>query len=157
MIVAAIGLTVLLASSWIVWTVLLLVMLFVAGPASSADLDDETRRSTAPRLILAVVALVMFDLCFTPAPIRTDFRTATEPASRFSSEQSLSGSTSDDHVCRATLRHARQRALQRFAHRRAARAFQEELHAVLAAQLRQRRRRRAEHAKPAVRRRATPR
>ena len=67
MIVAAIGLT-FLSSSWIVWTVLLVVMLFAMGPHHPPTLDEETPLDPRRRL-LALVALVMLIVCFTPVPI----------------------------------------------------------------------------------------
>jgi membrane-associated protease RseP (regulator of RpoE activity) len=56
------------SSSWRVWTVLMIVMLFAFGrhhpPTFDADVPlDRTR------LWLALFALVMFIVCFTPAPI----------------------------------------------------------------------------------------
>jgi membrane-associated protease RseP (regulator of RpoE activity) len=54
--------------SWLVWTVMIVAMLLLAGPRHPRVIDevvplDRTRRW------LAVFALVMFVLCFTPAPI----------------------------------------------------------------------------------------
>ena len=54
--------------SWIVWTVMIVVMLFVAGPHHPRVMDEVVPLDRA-RLWLAVLALVMFALCFTPAPI----------------------------------------------------------------------------------------
>lgn len=67
MIVAAIGLT-FLSSSWVVWTVLMVVMVFAMGPHHPPTLDEDTPLDTWRR-VLALVALVMLILCFTPAPI----------------------------------------------------------------------------------------
>jgi membrane-associated protease RseP (regulator of RpoE activity) len=67
MIIGAIGLT-FLSSSWIVWTVLLVVMLFAMGPHHPPTLDEETPLDPQRRL-LALVALVMLIVCFTPVPI----------------------------------------------------------------------------------------
>jgi membrane-associated protease RseP (regulator of RpoE activity) len=67
MIVGAIGLT-FLSSSWIVWTILLVVMLFAMGPHHPPTLDEETPLDPQRRL-LALVALVMLIVCFTPVPI----------------------------------------------------------------------------------------
>ena len=58
-----------LSLSWIVWTLMIVAMLFIAGPRHPPVMDeviplDPTRRW------LAVFAVVMFALCFTPAPIR---------------------------------------------------------------------------------------
>lgn len=57
-----------LSSSWIVWTVLLVVMLFTLGPRHPPTLyDDEP--INRERMILAAVAMLILALCFTPAPI----------------------------------------------------------------------------------------
>ena len=54
--------------SWIVWTVLLLVMVGVLGPHHPPTLyDDEP--VDLKRKVLAVVALVILIVCFTPVPI----------------------------------------------------------------------------------------
>jgi membrane-associated protease RseP (regulator of RpoE activity) len=57
-----------LSSSWIVWTVLTVVMLLAFGPRHPRTFDEEVPLDRA-RLWLAFFALVMFVLCFTPAPI----------------------------------------------------------------------------------------
>lgn len=67
MILVAVGLA-WTSSSWIVWTVLMVVMVFVMGPSHPPTLDDEVELGPGRRL-LAVVALLMLILCFTPAPI----------------------------------------------------------------------------------------
>jgi membrane-associated protease RseP (regulator of RpoE activity) len=67
MVVVAIGLT-FLSSSWIAWTVMLVVMLVVVGPRHPPTIDDDTPLDAA-RLWLALFALVMLIVCFTPAPI----------------------------------------------------------------------------------------
>jgi hypothetical protein len=54
--------------SWAVWTVLMVVMLVVFGHRHPRTFDEHVPLDRA-RLILAVVALIMFVLCFTPAPI----------------------------------------------------------------------------------------
>jgi membrane-associated protease RseP (regulator of RpoE activity) len=56
------------SSSWIVWTVLIAVMLFYFGPHHPSTLNDHVPLG-AGRVAIAVVALVIFILCFTPAPI----------------------------------------------------------------------------------------
>ena len=54
--------------NWIVWTVLLMAMVGVLGPHHPPTLyDDEPIDGT--RVALAVVALVILILCFTPVPI----------------------------------------------------------------------------------------
>ena len=55
-------------SSWIVWTVLMVIMLFTFGPRHPRVFDEHVPLDRT-RFILALVALVMFVLCFTPAPI----------------------------------------------------------------------------------------
>lgn len=63
----AIGLT-FLSMSWLVWTILMVVMLAAMGPHHPPTLDDRVGMDHT-RLILAVVGLVMLIICFTPAPI----------------------------------------------------------------------------------------
>ena len=58
-----------LYSSWIVWTGLLIVMLVMFGPNHPRVFDEDVPLDRA-RLILALLALAMFILCFTPAPIQ---------------------------------------------------------------------------------------
>ena len=67
MVLVAVSLT-FVSSSWIAWTVMLLLMLAVVGPRHPPTLDDETPID-ATRLWLALAALVMLIVCFTPAPI----------------------------------------------------------------------------------------
>ena len=54
--------------SWIVWTVMIVALLFIAGPRHPRVVD-EVMPLDRTRLWLAGFALVMFVLCFTPAPI----------------------------------------------------------------------------------------
>jgi len=54
--------------SWIVWTIMIVAMLFIAGPKHPRVVDEVVPIGRA-RLWLAGFALVMFVLCFTPAPI----------------------------------------------------------------------------------------
>ncbi len=68
MIGVAIALT-FLSMSWLVWTILMVVMLFAFGAQHPPTLDDEVPLNRA-RLWLAAFALLMFVLCFTPAPIQ---------------------------------------------------------------------------------------
>jgi membrane-associated protease RseP (regulator of RpoE activity) len=56
------------STSWIVWTVLMVVMLTVFGSRHPPTIDEDVPLDRT-RLILALVALAMFVLCFTPAPI----------------------------------------------------------------------------------------
>jgi membrane-associated protease RseP (regulator of RpoE activity) len=67
MIGVAIGLT-FVSSSWIAWTVLLLVMIATMGARHPPTLDEDEPLDRG-RLILAGVALVILIVCFTPAPI----------------------------------------------------------------------------------------
>ena len=57
------------ASSWIVWTLLTIAMLVVFGPRHPRVFDEDVPLDRT-RLLLALLALAMFFLCFTPAPIR---------------------------------------------------------------------------------------
>jgi membrane-associated protease RseP (regulator of RpoE activity) len=56
------------STSWLVWTVLMIAMLVAFGPRHPRAFDEDVPLDR-PRLILAIVALLMFVLCFTPAPI----------------------------------------------------------------------------------------
>jgi membrane-associated protease RseP (regulator of RpoE activity) len=71
-----IGLT-FVSSSWLVWTVLTVVMLLTFGPGHPRTIDEEVPLDRG-RLWLAAFALVMFILCFTPAPIEP-FDIVTSP------------------------------------------------------------------------------
>jgi membrane-associated protease RseP (regulator of RpoE activity) len=57
-----------LSLSWIVWTLMIVAMLFIAGPRHPPVVDEAIPLDPARRW-LAVFAVVMFVLCFTPAPI----------------------------------------------------------------------------------------
>jgi membrane-associated protease RseP (regulator of RpoE activity) len=63
----AVGLT-FVSSSWLVWTILMLVMLFAIGPHHPPTLDDTVPIGRGRRM-LALVGLLMLIVCFTPAPI----------------------------------------------------------------------------------------
>jgi hypothetical protein len=68
---AAIGVAVVLtffSLSWLVWTVLMVVMLFAFGANHPRTLDEEVPIDRT-RLVLAFVALAVFVLSFTPSPI----------------------------------------------------------------------------------------
>ncbi len=67
MVMALIGLT-WISKSWIVWTVLTVAMLLAFGPRHPST-DDEDVPLDRRRLWLALAALVIFVVCFTPAPI----------------------------------------------------------------------------------------
>jgi membrane-associated protease RseP (regulator of RpoE activity) len=68
MIVVAVALTTFVSSSWMVWTILMVVMLLAIGPHHPPTLDDHSALGPA-RVALAVVGLIMLIVCFTPAPI----------------------------------------------------------------------------------------
>ena len=56
------------STSWLVWTALMIGMLFVFGARHPRTIDEHVPLDRT-RMILAVFALIMFILCFTPAPI----------------------------------------------------------------------------------------
>ena len=58
------------SSSWIVWTILTAGMLFSFGPRHPRTYDEDMPLDTG-RKWLAAFAVLMFVLCFTPAPIST--------------------------------------------------------------------------------------
>ena len=66
-VLVLIGLT-FVSSSWIVWTALTVVMLLVFGPRHPRTPDEHIPLDSG-RIWLALFALAMFVLCFTPAPI----------------------------------------------------------------------------------------
>ena len=69
--VAAVGAALVLtyfSASWIVWTGLMVAMLLVYGPHHPRTMDEHVPLD-GPRIWLAVVALIILVLCFTPAPI----------------------------------------------------------------------------------------
>ncbi len=57
-----------LSMSWLVWTLMLLGMLFFFGPHHPPTVDEHVPLDRV-RLVLAFVALAVFVLSFTPAPI----------------------------------------------------------------------------------------
>lgn len=67
MIAICIGLT-FVSLSWVVWTVLLVLMILILGPHHPPTLDEHEPLDRG-RLILAGFALLMLLVCFTPAPI----------------------------------------------------------------------------------------
>ena len=56
------------SSSWIVWSVMTIAMLFALGPHHPRVFDEAVPLDRT-RLWLAALALVIFIVCFTPAPI----------------------------------------------------------------------------------------
>jgi membrane-associated protease RseP (regulator of RpoE activity) len=57
------------ATSWLVWTALMIVMLIVFGPRHPRTFDEHIPLDRT-RILLALFAILMFILCFTPAPIQ---------------------------------------------------------------------------------------
>ncbi len=57
-----------LSTSWFIWTLLTVIMLLTFGPRHPRTLDEDIPLDRT-RLWLAVFAVVMFVLCFTPTPI----------------------------------------------------------------------------------------
>jgi membrane-associated protease RseP (regulator of RpoE activity) len=67
MIGVAIGLS-FVSSSWIAWTVLLVVMIFSLGPQHPPTLYDDEPLNKG-RVAVAALAMIILVLCFTPVPI----------------------------------------------------------------------------------------
>jgi membrane-associated protease RseP (regulator of RpoE activity) len=67
-IICLVGLATLVSSFWVMWTVLLVVMLFALGPHHPRVVDEDIPLDRT-RMWLAALSLVVFILCFTPAPI----------------------------------------------------------------------------------------
>jgi membrane-associated protease RseP (regulator of RpoE activity) len=67
MVACLVGLT-FRSTSWLVWTVLTVAMLIVFGPRHPRVFDEDMPLDRT-RLWLALFALVMFVLCFSPSPI----------------------------------------------------------------------------------------
>jgi hypothetical protein len=68
----AIGIAVVLtflSLSWLVWTAMLVAMLYFFGPSHPPVIDEDVPLDRN-RLVLAAVALIVFVLSFTPAPIQ---------------------------------------------------------------------------------------
>jgi len=66
---ASAGLLIFVSWSWVVWTLLLLVMLRVFGWRHPPTIDDHLPLSRG-RQIVALIAVLIFIACFTPAPIQ---------------------------------------------------------------------------------------
>jgi membrane-associated protease RseP (regulator of RpoE activity) len=57
------------SASWLVWTGLMIAMLFMFGRHHPRTFDEQEPLDRT-RMVLACVAVIMFVLCFTPAPIQ---------------------------------------------------------------------------------------
>jgi membrane-associated protease RseP (regulator of RpoE activity) len=66
-VLVLIGLT-FVSASWLVWTVLTVIMLATFGPRHPRTADEDVPLDRV-RIWLAAGAVLMFILCFTPAPI----------------------------------------------------------------------------------------
>lgn len=66
---ASAGLLIFVSWSWVVWTALLLVMLRMFGWRHPPTFDDHLPISRG-RVVVALLAVLMFVACFTPAPIQ---------------------------------------------------------------------------------------
>ena len=69
---ATLGVAVVLAffsPSWIVWTGVMIVMLAVFGRHHPRTFDEDEPLDRT-RLMLAVAAVIMFAICFTPVPLK---------------------------------------------------------------------------------------
>ena len=144
MISVAIALTY-FSLSWLVWTALMIAMLVTFGPRHPRTFDEHVPLDR-PRLILAIVALIMFILCFTPAPI--------QPMDIIGGRAlAIKEHTHWIDIDRGPPRQVRSIGDDRhqgFSHPLPIRALDEQLRAVLAAELAKRSRRRTQHAKLAA-------
>ena len=66
-VLCLVGLT-FVSTSWVVWTVLTVGMLIAFGPRHPRTVDEDVPLDRS-RMLLALFALIMFVLCFTPAPL----------------------------------------------------------------------------------------
>lgn len=69
MVGVTICLAVFVSVSWTVWTLLLLLMLFLVGPRHPRTVDED-RPIDSTRRWIALAAIIMFALCFTHNPIQ---------------------------------------------------------------------------------------
>jgi len=67
-LVCLVGLATFVSSSWVVWTTLLIAMMGVMGIRHPAVFDEHVPLNRG-RIWLAVLAMAVFILCFTPTPI----------------------------------------------------------------------------------------
>jgi membrane-associated protease RseP (regulator of RpoE activity) len=63
----AVVMTVLVSSSWLIMSVTMIVMLFMMGPRHPRVIYEQEPLGVE-RTLIAVFALIMFVLCFTPVP-----------------------------------------------------------------------------------------
>jgi len=56
------------STSWLVWTFLLIAMTLAMGPRHPRTIDEDIPLNRA-RIWLALAAMIVFVLCFTPNPI----------------------------------------------------------------------------------------
>jgi membrane-associated protease RseP (regulator of RpoE activity) len=56
------------SANWVVWTILMVIMLFVVGPRHPRTFDEHVPLDSRRRA-LAAFAVFMFAVCFTPVPI----------------------------------------------------------------------------------------
>ena len=126
------------STSWVVWTVLMVVMLILFGRHHPRTADEHIPLDR-PRQVLAAVALAMFVVCFTPVPI--------EPLIGASRPEPLENAQRIDVDDAATgdVGMSDQAALDRFPHLSAVRALEQDLSAVLPTQPGERRGRWTEH------------
>jgi hypothetical protein len=58
------------SGAYLLWTVLTVIMLFVLGPHHPRTPDENVPLDRA-RIVIAVLAAIMFIVCFTPTPVTT--------------------------------------------------------------------------------------
>ena len=66
--VCIVALAMVVSLSWLFWAVMMIIMLFIFGPRHPPTMDDHLPLDPTRRWI-AVGTLVIFVLCFTPAPV----------------------------------------------------------------------------------------
>lgn len=98
-------LTVFVSWSWVVWTVLTTGMLIIFGPRHPRTVDEHQPIDRG-RVALAVFALTMFVLCFTPAPIEP--MNVVRPRPRPSGAGGLQAQTTFDSHSPFVDNHSRQ-------------------------------------------------
>ena len=66
--VCIVALAMVVSLSWLFWAVMMIIMLFIFGPRHPPTMDDHLPLDKTRRWI-AVGTMVIFVLCFTPAPV----------------------------------------------------------------------------------------